>query len=294
MTANTKFSIIIPTYNRADLISDTLNSLKQQQYENFEIIVVDDGSTDNTGEVVDAIQNDKVFYFKKENAERAAARNFGIRKASGDYITFLDSDDILYPDALSIANEVINNMKYPDFLHIGYETGTKEKVSRKIDRLPDNDPLVLRDGNPLSCMGTFVKKELTNSFVFNEDRQLTGSEDWEYWLRLAANFGLRTDNRVIGRLIEHDSRSVINVSEDQLVKRKELSLHYAFIDKAVQQHYGPYRKRMEAFWNIYTALHLAMSKKKRLALKYLMTSFIQFPQVLFKRRFFSVIKKIIL
>ncbi len=135
---------------------------------------------------------------------------------------------------------------------------------------------------------------MTDGFLFNEDRKLTGSEDWEYWLRLTANFGLRTDNRVIGRLIEHPSRSVINVTEEQLLKRKELSLQYAFNDEAVQKIYAPYRKRMEAFWNIYIALHLAMSKKKVIAVKYLAKSFIEYPGVLFKRRFFSVIKKIIL
>jgi glycosyltransferase involved in cell wall biosynthesis len=239
------------------------------------------------------MKSEKIFYYKKENGERAAARNFGIRKALGDYITFLDSDDILYPNALLVAAESIKEKNHPFFLHLGYEIGTKEKIFKKIDHIKDNDPLLLRDGNPLSCMGVFIKKEVTDNFFFNEDRELTGSEDWEFWLRLAANFGLRTDNHIIGRLIEHDARSVVNVTEEQLLKRKELSFHYAFSDPAVQKVYSPYRKRMEAFWNIYLALHLAMSKKKKRALKYLTKSFTEFPGVLFRRRFFSVIKKIL-
>ena len=292
--SNIKFTIVVPTYNRAHLISETLDSLQKQQYDNFEVVIVDDGSTDNTEEVVTGIINGKIRYFKKENAERAVARNFGIKKATGDYITFLDSDDILYPGALKIASQAISIKNYPDFLHVGYEIGTKDRIMKRINGLKDNDPIILRDGNPLSCMGVFIKKEVTGNYMFTEDRQLTGTEDWEYWLRLAANYGLRTDNHIIGRLIEHDSRSVINFTEEQLLKRKELSFHYAFQDKAVQKLYAPYRKRMEAFWNIYIALHLAISKKKSLAVKYLAKSFFGFPGVIFKRRFYSVIKKIVL
>jgi hypothetical protein len=160
--------------------------------------------------------------------------------------------------------------------------------------LPDNDPLILRDGNPLSCLGVFIKKEVTGNYLFNEDRRLTGSEDWEYWLRLAANYGLRTDNRIVGRLTEHDERSVINVTEEQLVSRKKLSLKYAFRDMAVQKMFAPYRKRMEAFWNIYIALHLAMNKKKTRAFRYLAAGFIGFPAVIFRKRFYSVILKIMI
>jgi glycosyltransferase involved in cell wall biosynthesis len=288
---NPLISVVIPTYNRASLIAKTLESVFSQTYPYFEIIVVDDGSTDNTEEIVGRMKDARLFYFKKENAERAAARNYGMSKAKGGYITYLDSDDLLYPDALRYAAESINRMNNPPFLHMGYEMGSEEKIFRKIDRLPDNDPMVLRSGNPLSCMGIFIKKEVTKDFIFNEDRLLTGSEDWEYWLRLAANFGLRTDNRIIGRLIEHDTRSVMKVTEEQLLKRKELSFKYAFSDAAVRKIYSPYRKRMEAFWNLYLSLHLAMSKKKRKAMKYLAKSFFGFPPVLFTKRFFVVIKK---
>lgn len=288
------FSIIIPTYNRAELIAKTLETVFQQTYPHYEVIVVDDGSTDDTEQVIRHVRHEKLRYHKKENAERAAARNFGLKQATGHYITFLDSDDILYPFALEHAARVIEVMNYPPFLHLGYEVGTEKKISARINHLRDNDPMILRDGNPLSCLGVFIKKEITNGFLFNEDRRLTGSEDWEYWLRLAAHFGLRTDNRIIGRLTEHDTRSVIHVTEEQLANRKELSLQYAFRDAAVQKVYSASRKRMEAFWNIYIALHLAMNKKKSRAIRYLTDAFGSFPAVIFNRRFYSVILKIMI
>ena len=95
------FSIIIPTYNRASLIKETINSVLLQDYPNFEIIIVDDGSTDDTENIVKSIEDSRINYHKKTNAERGAARNFGIKLAKGEYITFLDSDDILYVNHLT-------------------------------------------------------------------------------------------------------------------------------------------------------------------------------------------------
>ena len=77
---NPFFSIVIPTYNRAQLVSECIRSVLKQTFGRFEIIVVDDGSTDTTEESVKAITSDRLFYYKKNNEERGAARNFGIKK----------------------------------------------------------------------------------------------------------------------------------------------------------------------------------------------------------------------
>src|SRR5690554_3150909 len=93
---NILFSVIIPTYNRASLITKTIESVIDQSYQNFEIIVVDDGSTDNTKEVVKLIMDPRLKYFYVENGERGRARNIGTFHAEGKYVTFLDSDDLWY------------------------------------------------------------------------------------------------------------------------------------------------------------------------------------------------------
>ena len=87
------FSIIIPSYNRAHVLPVTIKSVLHQTYKNWELIIVDDGSIDNTKEVVEKINDTRVRYIYQENAERSAARNNGIRNAKGDWICFLDSDD---------------------------------------------------------------------------------------------------------------------------------------------------------------------------------------------------------
>jgi glycosyltransferase involved in cell wall biosynthesis len=97
------FSIIIPTYNRAEIVKTAIQSVKAQTYPEWELIVVDDGGSDKTKEVVEAFSDRRIKYFWKENGERGAARNFGVQKARGDYITFLDSDDKFLPNHLEDA-----------------------------------------------------------------------------------------------------------------------------------------------------------------------------------------------
>lgn len=94
-------SVVIPTYNRASLISECIESVLRQTYKDFEIIVVDDGSNDNTEEVAKVFK-DTIKYIKQENAGVSAARNRGIRESAGRYVAFLDSDDIWLEDKLKL------------------------------------------------------------------------------------------------------------------------------------------------------------------------------------------------
>lgn len=100
-------SIVIPTYNRKELLIEAVSSCIKQEYKNIEIIIIDDGSSDGTESVVENMLNTKwqeykIKYFKQKNSGASAARNFGIQKAKGKYIQFLDSDDILFPEKLKL------------------------------------------------------------------------------------------------------------------------------------------------------------------------------------------------
>src|SRR3972149_614140 len=94
-----KVSVIIPSYNRADCVCDAIDSVLAQTYRDFETIVVDDGSTDETLQVLRNYRND-IRCLRRENGGAGAARNLGILSASGDYVAFLDSDDIMLPRRL--------------------------------------------------------------------------------------------------------------------------------------------------------------------------------------------------
>ena len=88
-----KVSVIIPTYNRANLVTEAINSVLMQSCKDIEIIVIDDGSTDNTSKVLKTF-GDRIRYIKQKNMGAGAARNRGLKEANGKYIAFLDSDDI--------------------------------------------------------------------------------------------------------------------------------------------------------------------------------------------------------
>jgi len=104
-----RFSIIIPTYNRADSIENTLQSCFQQTFSDFEVVVVDDGSTDNSLEILQAINDKRLQVISQQNAGPAAARNTGMDAASGDYLAFLDSDDVWYPDFLQCSDRMLSD-----------------------------------------------------------------------------------------------------------------------------------------------------------------------------------------
>ncbi len=107
---NPKVSVILPTYNRAHLIKRAIQSVLDQTYQNFEIIVVDDGSTDNTEEQVRSFNNPKIRYIRyNENKGAAFARNAGIKASRGDYIAFQDSDDEWFPHKLQRQMEAFKN-----------------------------------------------------------------------------------------------------------------------------------------------------------------------------------------
>lgn len=294
MPNNPLFSIVIPTYNRADLIARTLRSVMAQSYAHFEVIVVDDGSTDHTAAVVEAFADARLRYYRKANGERAAARNYGTARASGDYVTFLDSDDLLYPSYLQTAAEAVAAQAFPPFLHLAYEiTDVQLNPKVKVDGLRSDDISIFIKGNPLSCAGCFLRQEVARAFRFNEDRALSGSEDWELWVRVAAHFGIKTDNRVSASLIDHESRSVKSYPEEKLRKRKELALQYAFADARVREKFGAHRRQMAAYWDSYIALHLVLSGQNARGVRYFFSSLREYPVSLFERRSLGIAKHLL-
>jgi glycosyltransferase involved in cell wall biosynthesis len=103
-----KVSVILPTYNRARYIGDSIRSVISQTYTNIEIIVVDDGSNDDSGKIISSFQDSRIKYFYQENQGRSVARNYALRIARGEYITFQDSDD------LYLSNKIELQVNYLD------------------------------------------------------------------------------------------------------------------------------------------------------------------------------------
>lgn len=285
------FSIVIPAYNRAHMIKETLESTFLQTYPNYEIIVVDDGSTDNTEEVVKSINNTKVVYHKKINEERAVARNVGFNLAKGDYVTLLDSDDFLYPTHLEEAVKYIKANKQPEVIRFDFDIVDSDKNVLQIAAMPDNINKKLINGNYMGCSGIIIKKEVAVRYPFNGDRNLSGSEDYELWMRLAARFKIHTPKIITCSLHSHEERSVIyNIKKEPLIIRKDLLIQYAYADKVVNKIYGDKKNIFICNSLLYVSLHLAIARINRPSLSYLLKALSYNPFAIFDRRFLGIMK----
>jgi len=185
-------SIIIPAYNQDKYLKETLDSVISQSYKDYECIVVDDGSTDNTARIADKFCVHKnIHYHYQNNKGLAGARNAGIIRASGKYIHFLDSDDLIEEDFFNKMAERMNNSDI-DILTCGWIYIDKDgkKISDKIGPVKSEDYFSdLSLGNLFPVHSAFMKRAIFEKIdKFNED--LGALEDWDLWLR-AADKGLR-------------------------------------------------------------------------------------------------------
>lgn len=219
------FSIIIPLYNKAAYIGETLNSVLSQKYCDYEVIVVNDSSTDNSLEVASSFQDERIHIYTKENEGVSAARNYGIMRAKYDYIAFLDADDMLEPDYLVCQKKLID--MFPNagiYATALYSIINEKKVYRNI--LDINHEYFLVDD--------YFKRSLLNGVTIcsassvclnrNVIKQIPmfrvgikRGEDLDVWLRLALSYEIAYCNlpKVYYRVGMVDSLSVCYTSEGE-------------------------------------------------------------------------------
>jgi len=211
---NPFFSIIIPTFNRAKMIQKAIRSVFDQSFDSWEIIVVDDGSTDNTEEVILSYNNPKVRYIYQENKERSAARNLGISQSKGRFICFLDNDDLYLSEHLQKFYNEIMKQNFTDGMYLSghiiksngvelsrskfFTDSYKNAVTFAFQTLPFPDdvclPRHIAIGNP-----------------FPEEYNIF--EDGHVWMRILSRYPLFqiTDHTCI--VTEHSERSTNKIFE---------------------------------------------------------------------------------
>jgi glycosyltransferase involved in cell wall biosynthesis len=286
------FSIIVPTYNRETFIEKTIRSILAQTYPHFEIIIADDGSKDNTEAVVKAIDDKRIAYYRKENGERGAARNFGIARAKGDFVTFIDSDDVLYPNHFEEAIKLLKANPTAEVFHLAYEYRDTDANLLDTKKHWRNFNEQLIRGNVISCIGIFVKQGiLAGNLLFSENRTLSGTEDWLLWLRLAARYKFYYSDTITACMINHDSRSVLNFDEQAMLTRTNLLMQGLKADDKFMAVYGHYLGRIEAHMLSYIALHLQLSQQKKDAWAYFTKAVKLDARELFTRRSLAILKR---
>jgi glycosyltransferase involved in cell wall biosynthesis len=183
-------SIIIPTYNRAHLIAETLDSILSQTYSNWECIIVDDGSTDETSNLVcEYIEKDNRFQYHKRPKDRIkgpnSCRNYGFEICKGDYVKWFDSDDILLPNALELANNCFSKSTDVVVSSLEYIGFNKNKIPKKHVFLSQNVIQNYLTGKITYyiCTPTWKKEFLKKQFYLF-DETITNLDDWDFNLRM--------------------------------------------------------------------------------------------------------------
>lgn len=179
-------SVIIPAYNQGHFLAEAVNSVLAQTYPHVEVIVVDDGSTDDTAVVARSFTDPRVRYVYKQNGGLSSARNEGLRHAQGQYISYLDSDDCFLPEKLAMLVGEMDAHSAVGFV-AGQAIPVDEHgrhVGKKFDTPLPTDTKQLLLGNPLHVGSVLVRRDWQEKVGFF-DETLRSYEDWDMWLRLA-------------------------------------------------------------------------------------------------------------
>ena len=257
-----KISIIIPAYNAESTIKSTIESVQKQTYRDYELIVIDDGSTDRTAKIVCEIADERLKFFSYQNAGVSVARNRGIQQATGEYIAFLDADDLWTRDKLE---------KQVAILETNPEVGVVYSQTSYIDSQSN----LLYNCNPVSFAGNVLPELLLTNFLHNGsnplirqqavatvggfDSNITSCEDWDYYLRLAAlyPFAVVPEYQILYRQTGSQNMSS-NVARMQQAS-------YTVIERAYQKfpRLRHYRSQSLSILHLYCAeLYLRNSKFK--------------------------------
>jgi glycosyltransferase involved in cell wall biosynthesis len=184
-----KVSVIVPCYNQAHYLAESVTSILKQEFQSWELIIVNDGSTDNTRSLAEqyAAADKRITVINKNNGGLSAARNTGAQVASGHYLLFLDADDFILPYAFEKIHAFSVRNEEPDIIQVGYQyvSERNEKVLRSVHPPERASMLPFTLVNNLGpCHSLFVKRAFTNKIgVFDES--LKSAEDWDFWMRAA-------------------------------------------------------------------------------------------------------------
>jgi len=224
-------SVIIPCFNHAVFLPQAVESVRRQDYSPIEIIVVNDGSTDNTDDVVKGFED--MIYINQQNKGLSAARNAGIKKASGAYLLFLDADDVLVEDAVSFQVAQLENNKEAAFVSGGHvktngQLQTIEEVSIDIKK---DHYLHLLQGNYIGMHAAVLyRSTLFNEFLFDES--LKAAEDYDLYLKIAAKYSVlhHTKNMALYRQHAHNMSGNLSFMLDHVLTvlaRQQVNLQSA-------------------------------------------------------------------
>jgi glycosyltransferase involved in cell wall biosynthesis len=274
-------SVVIPAYNYAKFLANTVDSVLCQTYGNFELIVVDDGSVDNTRAVVEAYHDGRVRYVFQENSGLSAARNTGIRQARFDYIAFLDADDEWMPDLLEAGMKAFASLPSEYGMVAGgcagmdYDgkriEGRKRRV--KLDRELQARDFVMKNPAPLSS------SVIIKSCVFRDcgefDTTLRSSEDRDMWIRAAMRYRVYYICRPLVFIRKH--RQSMSAHANRMRENTLKTIGKAYDNRVVSRLNVPFWLRVFGIYYSETAWTHYDEGRRGEALGYILRSLVTWP-----------------
>lgn len=245
MNNDPKISIVIPTYNQSEYLQEAVESVLNQTYKNIEIIIVDDGSTDNTLGVVRSFDNNKIIYIQQKNKGASSARNTGIKKANGEYIAFLDSDDLWLKNKLRKQIDFIKENPEIGLLGTGcYQMiNIGKMIHKKI--FPFENKILQKDlikYNPFIQSSVMIRKNVFDDIGLY-DEKFKESEDYDLWLRIAQKYKIANLPEALitkryyekGLCLSKDSKQlyfVLKAKKNAISRGQYSKLYYSYILKS--------------------------------------------------------------
>lgn len=252
-----QISVIIPAYNAEKTILQTLDSVQKQTFSNFEIIVINDGSTDRTLELLQSIQDERLKIFSYENGGLPVARNRGIERATGDFFAFLDADDLWTPDKLELQLAALQKhpeagVAYSWTYNMNEQGQLLHPVEPRFEGDVYNNLLLynfLSNGsNPL------IRRQAIQSIgEFDTNPALKSVEDWDYWLRLALkwHFVLVPKHQVFYRRSSTSMSSKI-----QTMKQANINVIEKAFSRAPQKNQSLKKQSLSNIYQYYVEVYL--------------------------------------
>ena len=259
-------SVVIPCYNQAHFLSEAIESVLAQSHQHFEIVVVDDGSPDNTSEV--AARYLSVRLIRQENQGRSMARNTGIRHSKGSYLVFLDADDRLLPEALEAGLQCFEDHPECAFVYGHYRfiaadgSFLRQTQQRYIDK--DHYPAML-ERNYIGMNATVMYRRSVFETIGGFNPSINACEDWDHYLRVVRKFPIYCHDEVIAEYRMHGTNTIRNSARMLRSSMDVLRSQWKYVrgNEQYEQAYKVGRRVLRRYYGAQLAYKILNHMRKR-------------------------------
>ena len=283
------FSIVIPVYNKEKFVAKTIESVLSQTFTDYEIIIVNDGSTDQSEAKISAFKDNRIQYYLKKNEGVALARNFGIEKATADNICFLDADDYWYPNFLETMQRYSSELPEQKVFATAIEIESKNKTIQAHYSIPstsDFEIVNFFDASQKEC-ALWTSSVCIHKSVFdkvgNFDIKIKHGEDTELWIRIGLQFPIVFIRKILSRYV-YDDKSISRNSNYYFEQ-------YTFDKYAVEEKKNPALKKYMDLNRFSAVIKCRLNREWRIAID--IESEIDLKNLSFKKRVLLVLPPII-